>query len=112
MGFIGTRTSSRRPNGTPATRGLSRDFQRGDPGATNHLSASLTFTAGTARIAGANGTFNGFTIGDRFRVEGTVTNDGAFQVSGIDATNHAYVTVGPAPKDQSAITAFVRKIVA
>jgi len=45
--FLGTRTSSRQPNGTPATRTLSRDFQRGDPGSTNQLSASLTFTIPT-----------------------------------------------------------------
>jgi hypothetical protein len=112
MGALGTRTSSRQPNGTPATRTLSRDFQRGDPGSTNHLSASLTFTAATARIAGANGTFTSFALGDRFQIEGSVTNDGGFQVSSIDAANHAYVTVAPAPKDQGAVTAFVRKIAA
>ena len=61
----------------------------------------------------------GGTWADIFRVNFTtetateiVTNDGAFQVSGIDATNHAYVTVAPAPKDQGAITAYVRKIAA
>jgi hypothetical protein len=91
---------------------LSRDFQRGDPGATNKVSASLAFTAASARIAGANGTFAGFAIGDRFQVEGTVTNDGAFQVSGVDAVNQAYLTVAPAPKDQGSIAAFVRKVVA
>ena len=112
MGFLGTRTSSRRPNGVPATRTLSRDFQRADPGSTNQVSASLTFTAATARITGANGTFAGFAVGDRFQVEGTVTNDGTFQVAGVDAVNRAYVTVAPAPKEQGAVTGFIRKVIA
>jgi len=47
------------------------DFAEQDRGSTNQLTASLTFTAATARIAGANGTFGNF----------AVTNDGAFQVT-------------------------------
>jgi hypothetical protein len=109
--FLGTRTSSRQPNGTPATRGLSRDFAQQDKGSTNQLTASLTFTAATARMAGGNGTFAAFGIGDRFLVEGTVTNDGRFGVTGIDAVNQAYLTVAPAPKDQGAISATLRKVI-
>lgn len=112
MGFLGTRSSSRQPNGTPATRSLTRDFSEQDPGSINQLSASLTFTAATARIAGANGTFTNFAIGERFQVENTGgTNDGGFQVIGIDAVNQAYLTVAPAPADQATITAFLRKLV-
>lgn len=109
--FSGTRSSSRQPNGTPATRGLTRDFSERDPGSTNQLTASLTFTAATARIAGANGTFANFAVGERFQVENTVTNDGGFQVTGIDGANQAFVTVAPPPKDQGAISAFLRKII-
>lgn len=110
-GFLGTRSSSRQPNGMPLTRSLSRDFSQQDPGSTNQLSASLTFTARTSRIAGANGTFTNFAAGDRFQVENRVTNDSGFQVTAIDGTNHAYVTLVPPPKDQGAVTAFVRKLI-
>jgi len=110
-GFLGTRTSSRSPNGTPSTRNLTRDFAEQDKGSTNQLTASLTFTAATARIAGANGTFANFAAGDRFQTENTVTNDGAFQVTGLDGVNQAYLTVAPAPKDQGAISTFVRKLI-
>lgn len=110
MGFLGTRSSERQPNGTPATRSLTRDFGQQDRGSTNQLSASLTFTAATARIAGANGIFAGFKAGDRFQVEDTAANNGGFQVTGVDATNQAYVTVAPAPKDEGPVTAFLRKI--
>ena len=111
MGFLGTRTSSRQPNGTPATGNLTRDFSQQDKGSTNQLTASLTFTAATARIAGANGTFANFTIGDRLKVENTVTNDGGFQVTGLDGVNQAYLTVAPAPKDQGSISTFIRKLI-
>ena len=109
--FLGTRHSERMPNGTPSTMGLTRDFAEQDKGSTNQLTASLTFTAATARIAGANGTFANFAVGDRFQVGLTVTNDGAFQVTGLDGVNQAYVTVAPPPKDQGAISTFVRKLI-
>ena len=111
MAFLGTRSSSRQPNGTPSTRALSRDFAQQDKGSTNQLTASLTFTAATARIAGANGTFANFAVGDRFEVENTVTNDGGFQVTGLDGANQAYVTVAPPPNDQGSISTFIRKLI-
>ncbi|HVB16373.1 MAG TPA: hypothetical protein VNF04_07565 [Stellaceae bacterium] len=89
---------------------MTRDFGQQDPGSTNQVTASLSFTAATGQIAGANGTFANFAVGDRAQVEGTVTNDGGFQVTGIDATNHAYLVVAPPPKDQGAISATLRKI--
>ena len=110
MSFTGTRNLTRQPNNTPATRNLTRDFAEQDPDSTNQLSASLTFTAATARISGANGDLANFAIGERFQVENTVTNDGGFLVTDIDAVNQAYVTVAPAPKDQGAVTAFLRKL--
>ena len=112
MGFLGTRTSSRLPNNTAASRGLTRDFTEQDPHGLNQLTASLTFTSGTAQISGANGTFASFgAIGDRIQAEGTVVADGGFLVTGIDATNHAFLTVAPPPKSVGPVTATLRKIV-
>jgi hypothetical protein len=111
MGFLGTRTSSRQPNGSPAGRALSSDFSEKDKGSLNQLTASLTFTAASARITGTNGTFANFAVGDLFQVGGTVTNDGGFQTIGIDGVNQAYLTVAPPPKDQGAISAFLRKLI-
>lgn len=110
MGFLGTRTSSRQPNGNPSGRALTRDFAEQDKGSLNQLTASLSFGGGN--ITGANGTFNTFgAVGDRFQVEGSVTNDGAFQVTAIDAANHAFLTVTPAPKAQGAVTVTLRKLI-
>jgi hypothetical protein len=110
--FTGTRTSSRQPNNTPATRGLTRDFTEANKGGLNQLTASLTFTSGTAQISGANGTFSSFgAVGDRVQVEGTsMVNDGGFLVTAIDATNHAFLTVAPPPKSQGPLSATLRKI--
>jgi hypothetical protein len=111
MGDLGTRTSSRQPNGMPATRTLSRDFGQQDPGSLNQLSASLTFTASDGRITGANGTFAHFAVGDRFEVENASDGDGGYQVTGLDGTNQAFVTVVPPPKNAGPVTAFVRKVI-
>jgi hypothetical protein len=109
--FLGTRTSSRKPNGTPSTSNLTRDFGQQDKGGLNQLVASLSFGGGN--ITGSNGTFNTFgAVGDRVQIEGTVSNDGAVQVVAIDTTNHAFLTVVPAPKTQGAVTATLRKIIA
>jgi hypothetical protein len=113
VAFLGTRTSSRQPNGRAAGTGLTRDFGQQDKAGLNQLVASLSFNSGTGQIAGANGTFSNFgAVGDRIQVEGTsLVNDGAFQVTAIDATNHAFVTVVPAPKTQGAVTATLRKLI-
>jgi hypothetical protein len=111
VAFLGTRTSSRQPNGTPATRQLSRDFSEQDRGSLNQRIVTATFTAATARIAGSNGDFVNFAVGERFQVEGTVVNDGGYQVTAIDGANHAFVNVAPAPKDQGAISATLRKLI-
>jgi hypothetical protein len=111
VAFLGTRTSSRQPNGRPNGTGLTRDFGQQDKGGLNQLVASLSFGGGN--ITGANGTFSNFgAVGDRIQVDGTsLINDGAVQVIAIDATNHAFLTVVPAPKTQGAVTATLRKLI-
>jgi hypothetical protein len=79
-----------------------------DNGMRKNVSASLTFaTAGT--ITGANGTFTGtFAVGDDIMVESVNLNNGFFRVTGLDATNAAYLTVDPPPKAEGPIAATVR----
>lgn len=69
---------------------------------------SLTFTSATGEIAGANGTFTAFRVNDQILVGGTLLNNGYKTITGLDATNAAYVVVDPPPADEGPVTANVR----
>jgi hypothetical protein len=94
MGFLGTRSSSRQPNGTPATRSLTRDFGQQDKGSTNQKTVTATFTASSARIGGSNGDFANFAIGDRFEIENTV----AVPASSMFDTRCRFPSAVPVPR--------------
>lgn len=89
------------PFGTSITRTLTRDV-----GMSKNVSASITF--GSGNLTAANGTFANFIAGDPILVEGSNLNNGEFEITAIDATNHAFLTVDPAPKAEGPITATVR----
>lgn len=104
---LGTRTlqgqRKEHPPGPSFTRSLTPDV-----GMSKYVSASLTFTAGTGEISGANGTFAAFVAGDPILVEDTNLNNGEFIVTGIDTVNSAYLVVDPPPKNEGPLTALVR----
>jgi hypothetical protein len=78
---------------------------RRDPGAVKRVTGAMTFDAPTGRATGANGLFTPFAVGDQVTVSGVVSNLGTFQVTAIDGVNAAYVTMMPAPKTESLVTA-------
>lgn len=106
---IGTRSQQgltrERPDQGHETRTHTRD-----KGMSKNVTTSLTFTASTARIAGSNGDFAAFGLNDPLLVGGVNLNNGEFTVTGLDATNQAYLTVDPPPKDEGPIAGTVRTI--
>lgn len=64
---------------------------------------TATFAASTGRITGSNGDFTAFAVNDQIYVDNTNLNNGFHTVTGLDATNHAYLVVDPPPKDESAV---------
>lgn len=83
------------------TRGVSRD-----PGLAKLVTAGMMFGGGA--VSAPNGTFAAFTAGDPVRVLGTALNNGEFLITGIDATNHAFLSLDPPPKAEGTVTATVR----
>jgi hypothetical protein len=74
-----------------------------DVGMSKRKVTSATFTASNGRITGSNGDFSAFAVNDPILVEGTNLNNGFKTVTGLDATNQAYLTVDPAPKDEGPV---------
>ena len=85
------------------TRTATRDI-----GMTKNVTASLTFSAATGRVSGANGTFANFVAGDTLLIEGTNLNNGERIVTGIDTTNHAFLSLNFPPQNEGPIAATVR----
>jgi len=108
--LCGTRTPvdfrSNHPPGGSFTESYTRD-----KGMSKLVSTSCTFSASpTSRITAANGTFTAFAVEDLIAVQGTNLNNGTYSITGIDATNHAYVTVDWPSKTEGPITAQIRAI--
>lgn len=83
-------------------------------GATSGAGTGATFTASyaapLAQILGATNDFTSFALNDPILVEGTNLNNGAFTVTGLDAVNHAYLTVDPPPKSEGPVSSTVRTV--
>lgn len=99
---IGTRTPQNIRRIRPDQGRETRTHQQ-DKGMSKRLVATLTFTASDGRITGANGDFSAFRVGDPLLVQGTNLNNGHKTVTGLDASDAAYVTVDPPPKDENAV---------
>lgn len=109
MNEIGTRT---RNNilGIASDQGFDTRTHAADPGMKKLVTASCTFVnSATKQIQAANGTFTGrFVAGDEILVEGANLNQGYFTVTGIDATNGAYIVVSPSCKNEGPVTVTIR----
>lgn len=107
---IGTRIQATATRERVDQGGDSRSHTR-DIGMSKRVVSTLTMTASSARIAGSNGDFTNFAVEDPILLQGGVLNNGSqFRVTGIDVTNHAFLTVTPAPKDESSIAGTVRTV--
>lgn len=107
---IGTRTEVNKTRNRVDQGKDTRSHTR-DKGMSKNVSTTLTFTASSAQIAGSNGDFANFGVEDPILVQGGLLNNGSqFRVTGIDATNGAYLTVDPPPKDESSIAGTVRTV--
>jgi hypothetical protein len=85
------------------TMGHSRDV-----GMSKRVVASIAFVASSGNMTAANGTFSAFAVQDQILVEGTNLNNGYKTITAIDATNQAFLTLDPPPKDESSISCTVR----
>jgi hypothetical protein len=101
----GTRTRQNVCLTLEPNRQMTKSYTR-DVGMSKNVSASITF--GSGEILAANGTFAAFGFNDVVLIENTNQNNGYFLVTGIDATNHAFLTLQPPPKAEGPITATVR----
>jgi hypothetical protein len=79
-----------------------------DAGMSKRVQVSLTFTAATGRVTGANGTFANFVPQDPVLIQGTNLNNGAFEIVSTDAVNAAFLRLDPPPKDEGPIVCIVR----
>ncbi len=94
----------------PPSQKLDRDYTQ-DLGLSKNVTASITFVASpTAQLQAANGTFAAFAAGDLILVENTGLNNGVFNVTGIDAVNHSFLTVDNPPQNEGPVTAQVRSL--
>lgn len=101
----GTRTRQLPVHSRPPGGHQSASFTR-DVGMSKNVTGSFTF--GSGEISGANGSFAAFAVNDVLLVEGTNKNNGNFTVTGLDGTNHAYLTLDPPPAAEGPVTASVR----
>ena len=105
---VGTRTRANplqtvRPPQGSTTIGFTRDV-----GLSKNVTASCTFSASSGEVSAANGTFAAFSVGDVLLIEGVSLNNGYFDVSRIDAVNHAYLVLVSPPKNEGPLTATIR----
>lgn len=107
MLFLGTRTLQTQRLEHPNSRSFAQTLTR-DVGMSKNISALITFSASSSQLQAANGTFANFAAGDPILAEGVNLNNGEFIITGIDTTNHAFLTVDPAPKNEGPLTARVR----
>jgi hypothetical protein len=94
-------------NGTLEGGSITRAMT-GDLGMSKNVTASVTFASAGARATAANGTFAAFAARDEIQVEGANLNNGYFVVTGIDGTNHAFLVLDPAPKNEGPVTVTIR----
>lgn len=105
---IGTRTPNSALTIAPPQGTIESGFTR-DVGMRRRIAAaSLTFTASTGRISGANGTFVDIAINRIIFVQNSNRNDGYFEVTARDNVNFASITVSPPPKDEGPVTVTMR----
>lgn len=100
---VGTRSQQTSQHGRIDQGSETRSHGR-DVGMSKRVVTTATFTASSAQIAGSNGDFAAFAVNDKILVDGTNLNNGFKIITGLDVTNQAYVTVDPAPKDESAVS--------
>lgn len=105
----GTRTKQGSAFEHPPSSKLDRANTR-DLGLSKNVTASITFTASSKQLSGANGTFNNFAVNDDIEVLKTNLNNGVFRVTAIDGTNHAFLTVDYPVKDEGPLSATVRSV--
>lgn len=101
----GTRTRANQLTIAPPEGSQTRSID-GDVGMSKNATASMTF--GSGEVSAANGTFTAFGLNDLVIVENTNLNNGYFTVTGLDATNQAFLTLSPAPKAEGPLSATVR----
>ena len=104
---LGTRALQTQRHEHPAGTGFTRSLNT-DHGLSKRVISNATFTASNGRITGANGDFANFAAGDPILILSSNLNSGEFIVTGIDATNHAYLVLDPAPKNEGPISVEVR----
>lgn len=77
--------------------------QTRDVGMSKRVVTTATFSASGKTVTGSNGDFTAFIVNDPLHIDDTNLNNGFFVVTGIDATNHAFLTLDPPPKDESSV---------
>ena len=102
---VGTRTRQNVCFTLEPNRVMTKSFTR-DVGMSKNVTASMTF--GSGEVLAANGTFTAFALNDVLLVEGTNQNNGYFLVTGLDATNHAFLTLQPPPKSEGPLSTTIR----
>jgi hypothetical protein len=74
-----------------------------DKGMSKRIVTSATFTASNGRVTGSTNDFTSFAVGDQVEIFGTNKNNGCRGVTGIDVTNHAFLVLDYAPKDEGPV---------
>lgn len=107
MSSLGTRTQANHTNGL-LPRGTFTRKSHMNPGLSKRISSTFTFAASGATVTGSTNDFASFVAGEPVVFKGTNLNDAEYMVTGIDATNHAYLVLAPPPKDEASIAAVAR----
>ncbi len=79
-----------------------------DLGLSKKVTASVTFSASTARATAAAGTFANFAIGDQLVIASQGADGGFFEVIATD--NSTYLTLDPPPPNGGPSTVTIRSI--
>jgi hypothetical protein len=74
-----------------------------DKGMTKRVVTSATFTASDGKVTGSNGDFTSFVAGDPVLIQATNLNNGYHTITAIDAANHAFLVLDPAPKNEGPV---------
>jgi hypothetical protein len=92
MEELGTRARQSGLYSRPSSRFPNNKMTR-DVGMSKRVISNATFTATDAKITGANGDFTAFAVDDPIIIWGSAKNNGEHTVTGIDATNQAYLVL-------------------
>lgn len=90
-----------------AAQGNDTRSRNQDLGMTKRITASATFTT-DGKITCANGTFANFVTNDTIEVQNANLNNGFFNVTALDGTNQAFITVNPPPKAEGPLSVTIR----